>query len=225
MSRLTVHKRVHLSRDDKTSTSAFVRCPEGARWAPADACRQCTEHARSDESSVACAAARESLLGRSPEEASIAEVMSGSVLCVDGDATAEAATRALDEQDAPIAVVIDSGRHAVGVVTREDLALRSPSRRVARCMTPSLVTMLEGASVADAIDLVAEHGVSYVPVLGEGRVVGVVTPRAIIRWLTQNLRAARRRGAPRAGGSQIPGNSTWRAPCSREGMLVASNTT
>src|SRR5205823_2041701 len=105
------------------------------------------------------------------------------------------ALRALDAQGGPIAVVVDGSQHAIGVCSRHDLAQRGATRRVETCMTPFLITMLDGASVADAIDLVAERGVSHVPVLAEGRVVGVVTPRALIRWLAQYLRAARSGGA------------------------------
>jgi CBS domain-containing protein len=205
MTRLPIHRRVHLGQDDKTSTAAFVRCPEERRWAPLDACRRCARCGSVDDGNVTCGPMKAAPASRDPENASIAEVMDPCVLCVDAGAEVESVTRALDEHDAPIAVVVDPSHHAVGVVSRRDLAHHAPSRRVESCMTPFLITMLEGASVADAIDLVVERGVSHVPILADGRVIGVVTPRAIIRWLAQNLRAARRRRARPPKSAAEPG--------------------
>jgi CBS domain-containing protein len=95
----------------------------------------------------------------------------------------------------------------VGVCARVELEAVSPSRRVETCMTPYMITLFDTTTVADAIDAILERGLHHIPVLSEGRVVGVVTPRAVIAWLAQNLRSARnprRRGAARAdkrGGS------------------------
>jgi CBS domain-containing protein len=72
-------------------------------------------------------------------------------------------------------------------------------------MTPFLITMLETARVADAVDLIVERGVSHVPVLSEGRVVGMITPRAVIRWLAQKLRGARSSHGSSHDGSGNPG--------------------
>jgi CBS domain-containing protein len=197
MKRLAIHKRIHLGSDDKTTVGAFVRCPEDSRWVPVEACRRCAKCTSVDDASVECGPSLRAPSSLVPEDAPIAEVMDPSVLSVDSDATAEQALVALEEQEAPIAIVVDGGHHAIGVCSRRDLAQRGGSRRVETCMTPFLITMLEGATVADAIDVVVERGVSHVPVLASGRVAGVVTPRAVIRWLAQNLRAARagRRGA------------------------------
>ena len=115
--------------------------------------------------------------------------MDTNVLCVDSDATSESVRRAMDEQGAPIAIVVDEKRHAIGVCSRLDLAQRSPSRRVETCMTPFVITMLDKSTVADALALIVERDLRHVPVLSEGHVVGIVTPRAVVRWLAQNSAA------------------------------------
>jgi CBS domain-containing protein len=201
MKTLTIHKRVHLASDEKTTSTAIVRCPEEGRWTPVEACRRCAKCSSVTETTVTCQPDRAAASSPAPEDAPIAEVMDPSVLCIDAGATAENAIAALEEHGAPIAVVIDRSHHAIGVCSRRDLNQQAPSRRVETCMTPFLITMLEGASVADAIELVVERGVTHVPVLSDGRVVGIVTPRAIIRWLAQNLRAARTHRGPRAAGT------------------------
>jgi CBS domain-containing protein len=203
MNHLVIRKRVHLARDEKTSIGEFVLCPEEQRWVPVAACRRCGKQTAIDDATVSCTPAKGPPASRLPEDAGISEVMDSTVLCVDSDAVVESALRALEEHDAPIAVVVDADQHAIGVCSRRDLAYQSPSRRVETCMTPFLITMLEAATVADAIELV-ERGLGHIPVLGDGRVVGVVTPRAVIRWLAQNLRAARRRRGQGAKGCADP---------------------
>jgi CBS domain-containing protein len=205
MTRLTIHHRVHLGSDEKKTTTTFVRCPDEKRWTPAEACRHCSKCSGVDEAAVTCEPTQRGPSALLPERAPISEVMDTSVLSIDSDATVDASLQALEEHNAPIAVVVDGSHHAIGICSRRDLALRQPLQRVQTCMTPFLITMLEGATVADAIDLVVDRGVSHVPVLSDGRVVGVVTPRALIRWLAQNLRAARTpRAARSTNGTKSP---------------------
>ena len=197
MVRLTLHERVHLSSGAKVTISKFVRCPEDDRWAPAEGCRRCAKCAGSDERAVTCEAGA-TTVSRDMETAPIAEVMDASVLCVDSDTAAEIVKRTMDELGTGIAVVVDRARHAIGVCVRSDLPARSRTRRVVRFMTPFVITMLGRTTVADVVALIADRDLHHVPVLSEGRVVGVVTQRAVIRWLAQNLRAAR---TPRGHGA------------------------
>jgi len=147
---------------------------------------------------VTCAPEREARVSRLVERAPITDVMDAEVLCVDSDATVESVRRAMADRRAPIAVVVDGSGHAIGVCSRFDLTQRSPRRRVETCMTPFVITMLDSTTVADALELVVERDLQHVPILSEGRVVGLVTPRAMIRWLAQSLRDVRkpRTGAP-----------------------------
>ncbi|HEY2517430.1 MAG TPA: CBS domain-containing protein [Polyangiaceae bacterium] len=192
MTHLPIHARAHLDADSKVTETAFVRCPEDGRWTPVEACRRCEKCAGVGDGSVQCWPARASGRSRALDRASITEVLDASVLCVEADARVEATRDAMAERGAPIAVVVDRSGHAVGVCSRADLADRPPLRRVATCMTPFVVTLLDSTTVADALDLVLERELNHVPVLGEGRVVGIVTPRALLRWLAGRLRAPAR---------------------------------
>ena len=126
----------------------------------------------------------------SPERSSITEVMDANVLCADAEATARVVEAALVAHGAPVAVVLDGGGHAIGVCSRHDLAQGSPAAAVRTCMTPFVITLFDSTTVADALELVIGRDLHHIPVLSEGRVVGLVTPRAVIRWLAHNLRAA-----------------------------------
>ena len=197
MPKLPIHLRLELGRDDRVIQTGLVRCPEDGRWIPAEGCKRCAKKVSSDETSVTCKPETRSREARWPEDTPIAEVLDASVLCVDANATARRVAGIMDERGAGVAVVFDRSSHAIGVVSRGDLASASPSRRVETCMTPFVITLLDSTSVADAIDVVLERGLTHVPVLADGQVVGVVTPRAVIRWLAQKvqqLRSTRTRG-------------------------------
>ena len=199
MSRLTLHGRVHLSGDEKVTKASFVRCAEDGRWAPVEGCRRCAKCASIDDTVVTCGPV---VAPTEIENAPITEVMDANVLCVDANATAESVRRAMDDVGAPVAIVVDQSRHAIGVCSRSDLAQRSPARRAETCMTPFVITMLDKTTVADVIDLIVGRDLHHVPVLCEGRVVGIVTQRAVIRWLAQRLRGER---IPGAEGESGPG--------------------
>jgi signal-transduction protein with cAMP-binding, CBS, and nucleotidyltransferase domain len=144
-----------------------------------------------DAASITCTPERATAPASGVDDAPITDVMDTGVLCVDMDARVESVASALDDHDAPLAVVIDRHGHAVGICSRRDLVSRAPTQRVETCMTPFLITMLESAKVADAIEAIVDRGLNHVPVLSEGRVLGLITPRAVIRWMAQRLRAPR----------------------------------
>jgi CBS domain-containing protein len=156
-----------------------------------EACRRCSKCLGAVGGEVVCSPSPRFAPSRAPERAPISEVMDKEVVCVDADATAQTVEETMAQRDAPLAVVLDAGGRPIGVCSRADLAQRSPLRRVQTCMTPFVITMLDGTTVADAIDLILDRDLRHVPVLAEGRVVGLVTPRAVIRWLAQNVRARR----------------------------------
>ncbi len=184
MTSLTLHGRIHLSSDDKISSSKLVACPEDRTWVPVEGCRKCPRCTSADETSVTCDHPTTAPIER--ERAPIAEVMDGNVLTVDGGATVESVRRAMDEHGAPVAVVVDACRDPIGVCSRRDLAACAPCCRVDTRMTPFVISMLDCATVADAFAVIVEHDLHHIPVLSAGRVVGLVTPAAVLRWITRD---------------------------------------
>jgi CBS domain-containing protein len=191
MTRLPIHLRFALDREGQVTEQRLLRCPEDGLWIPANGCQRCEKHVSTEGGIVTCTPEVQPKEPRLPEDAPIAEVLDTSVLCVDASSTVKRVAAVMDVQGAAIAIVLDRGAHAIGVVSRGDVAAASPSRRIEAFMTPFVIALLDSTSVAEAIELVLERGLNHVPVLADGQVVGVVTLRAVIRWQAQKIQQLR----------------------------------
>lgn len=84
--------------------------------------------------------------------------------------------------------VVDNGR-LVGIVTISDVAQVPPAQRgevsVSQVMggRDGLVTVDAGARVQDAVERLAEHDFEQVPVLEDGRLIGMITRADVMRQL------------------------------------------
>jgi CBS domain-containing protein len=82
--------------------------------------------------------------------------------------------------------VIDEHRRLVGLVSEADLLGKEPlsgrtnGRTVGSVMTRDVITLSPEDSISSARLLVAEHGLRMVPVVDEGRVVGVLSRSDLI---------------------------------------------
>jgi len=102
--------------------------------------------------------------------------------------------------------VVDEAGIIVGIITDRDvrLALNSPlvmrerwqddllldHTEVDACMTVDPICIAPDAPLEDAIDLLLARKISGLPVVEEGRLVGIVTVTDLLRALLQLLRAA-----------------------------------
>jgi predicted transcriptional regulator len=193
-SKLPIHLRVALERSDRVTEHRLLRCPEDGRWIPADGCQRCEKHISTEGGFVTCSPKVQPKKARWPEDAPIAEVLDPTLVCVDASATAKRAEEVMSEQGAAVAIVRDRAAHAIGIVSRSEVIAASPSRRIETFMTPFLITLLDSTSVADAVEVILERGLNHVPVLADGQVVGIVTPRSVTRWLAQKIRDLRNDG-------------------------------
>jgi CBS domain-containing protein len=77
--------------------------------------------------------------------------------------------------------VVDEQRRLVGLVSEADLLGREPlsgrtnGRTVASVMTKDVITLSPEDSISSARMLIAEHGLRMVPVVEDGRVIGVLS--------------------------------------------------
>ncbi|MER5202142.1 CBS domain-containing protein [Streptomyces sp. NPDC002825] len=112
--------------------------------------------------------------------------------------------------------VVDDDR-VVGIVTDRDLVVRamadglSPQTRVEEVMSAAPVTVDPEAAVAVALLVMRSARVRHLPVVAEGRLVGVVSFDDLFWQLTQQLSdlaavvdAARKIPEPLRGGQQAP---------------------
>jgi CBS domain-containing protein len=73
----------------------------------------------------------------------------------------------------------------------EDLApdfvayLRHNARVASELMTKSVVTVTPETQIEDIVDLLARHGIKRVPVMKDGRIIGIVSRADIIRTLSR----------------------------------------
>ncbi|KYH43651.1 GuaB1 family IMP dehydrogenase-related protein [Branchiibius sp. NY16-3462-2] len=79
------------------------------------------------------------------------------------------------------AIVIDDEKEPVGIVTERHLLERDRFETVGDVMTRDLVTVQDGSSLADAFDLLTDKHLDVVPVVGDGKLLGVLTKRGILR--------------------------------------------
>jgi CBS domain-containing protein len=132
----------------------------------------------------------------------VTDATDGDVLCVDAGTKVGTLNEVLASRGHAIALVLDAEGHAIGVVSRADLASVQESALARDRMTPFVITLLANATVADATELILERGLHHVPILCEGKVLGVVSAVGALRWYARNLRSpAGRASTARTGRS------------------------
>src|SRR6058998_35456 len=112
----------------------------------------------------------------------VKEIMQRDVVTVDGDETCALAARIL--RDRGISSLIVNGSAApVGIITERDYVNlvadgEDPaSVTVAERMSTNLITVESSAEVADAAHIMADRHVRHLPVVDDGKLVGVISIR------------------------------------------------
>jgi CBS domain-containing protein len=90
-------------------------------------------------------------------------------------------------------VLVMDGKRLVGIFTERDVLRRVVGGRkdpektaVADVMTRELVVMRPGSTLGDAMSVISEKRIRHLPVVEEGRVVGVVSQGDLNHWLVRN---------------------------------------
>src|SRR5262249_40581030 len=91
-------------------------------------------------------------------------------------------------------LVVDGSEQLVGIFTERDALLRIgvclddvTQEPVANFMTPNPVSIDRHEPIAQALQKMDLGGLRHLPVLGDGRVVGVISVRDILRYCSQKL--------------------------------------
>jgi CBS domain-containing protein len=108
----------------------------------------------------------------------------------------EAIDLLLNEQISGLPVIDDDG-HLVGVITEFALMAIAYDRRVkdhtvSQHMTRDLITVDVDDPISRVADLCIVHRVRRVPVIQEGRMVGVIARRDVLRALVEQAKSAGR---------------------------------
>lgn len=90
-------------------------------------------------------------------------------------------------------VLVMDGPRLVGIFTERDVLRRvvggrmDPDKtKVAEVMTRELAVMKPGSTVEDAMTVIAEKRIRHLPVVEEGKVLGVISQGDINHWLIRN---------------------------------------
>ncbi len=91
------------------------------------------------------------------------------------------------------AVLVMSGAQLLGIFTERDVLRRvvgehrSPeATRIAEVMTRELIVMRPAATVQDAMTVVAERRCRHLPIVENGKVLGVISAGDLNHWLIRN---------------------------------------
>jgi CBS domain-containing protein len=128
-------------------------------------------------------------IGGSAIQRPLAVMMSRRIFSVPPSARVVEAARIL--RDSKIGSLLVSGEHDhyIGIVSETDLvrkvvaAEQDPSRvLVSEVMTAPLITIEIDRSAHDASDLMAERGIRHLAVTDDGRIVGMLSVRDLLRY-------------------------------------------
>jgi CBS domain-containing protein len=129
---------------------------------------------------------------RAPD--AIGELMTRDVVTVPPDASVRDALRAMIDRDIGSVIVVDADGRAAGVFTERDVTrhvitdaalLDEP---VADLMSSPPITVAPGDQVVDVFELMNGKGIRRLPVVEDGRLVGIVTEGDLRRWVGQVAR-------------------------------------
>ena len=119
----------------------------------------------------------------------VGDVMSREVTVVSPDATVLSAAQTMSEKNVSCIVVADD-RQVVGILTETDFLTRIAGKDrdfyeipVGQIMSSPVETIAPDLSVIEASKLMAENRVKRLPIVAEGRLVGIITQTDLVRAL------------------------------------------
>src|SRR5437016_8732546 len=122
----------------------------------------------------------------------VADLMVKDVLTVDpADSIGEAAEK-MNAANVGAVVVVEDMVRIIGIVTERDLMravaarARAAEARVRQWMTPDPVTIEPETTVEDAAKIMFENNFRHLPVVKDGRPLGIVSLRVLSRWAFEN---------------------------------------
>lgn len=114
----------------------------------------------------------------------VEEVMAPVTIVVGPRATVARARRIMKLEKVHALPVVDTFNKPLGVITSTDLMMNHPpGRRIARIMTPGLISISRKASVAAAAQSMRRNRIHHLVVVQAGRVVGITSAFDLLRLL------------------------------------------
>ena len=121
---------------------------------------------------------------------SVNEIMNPNVVSLGPDATLKEVSELMNNQKIGSVVIVDSAK-PVGIITERDFATKImlnsyPSdTKVSKVMSSPVIHVTSDQSVAEIIDIMANKDIRKVPVIDNGKVLGIVTGTEFLRLFVQ----------------------------------------
>ncbi|HEY5100566.1 MAG TPA: CBS domain-containing protein [Gaiellaceae bacterium] len=120
--------------------------------------------------------------------ATVADLMVKDVLTVEPSDTIGEAAEKMNAANVGAVVVVEDMVRIVGIVTERDLLravaarARAAEARVRQWMTPNPVTIGPELTIEEAAKIMFENNFRHLPVVKDGRALGIVSLRLLARW-------------------------------------------
>jgi CBS domain-containing protein len=126
--------------------------------------------------------------------ATVADVMVTDVLTVEPSSSIGEAAEKMNAAKVGAVVVVEDFVRIVGIITERDLLravaqrARAAEARVRQWMTPDPMTIEPETSIEDAAKIMFEHNFRHLPVVKDGRSLGIVSLRILAKWQFEHTR-------------------------------------
>jgi len=120
--------------------------------------------------------------------ATVADLMVRDVLTVEPSDTIGEAAEKMNASNVGAVVVMEDMVRIIGIVTERDLLRAVASRaraaeaRVRQWMTADPLTIEPETTIEDAAKIMFDHNFRHLPVVKDGRALGIVSLRLLARW-------------------------------------------
>ena len=112
----------------------------------------------------------------------IQDIMTKQIHTVHNDATLREVARVMRDQQIGDVLVTNRDGTLLGIVTDRDIVVRADAAAksldttpVSEACTDQLVSLSPSSSIDDAVQLMREHAIRRVPVVSDGKPIGIVT--------------------------------------------------
>jgi CBS domain-containing protein len=132
-------------------------------------------------------------LARIKDEDTVAGVMTRNPITIETDVPVRKALQIMIKKDIGSLIVVKNGK-PVGIITERDVTRRSlrPGKvkgkgvfdlSIARLMSRPLITTPPNTPIWDAIETMVTKKIRRLPVMEQGRLVGIATERDLFKWV------------------------------------------
>jgi acetoin utilization protein AcuB len=119
----------------------------------------------------------------------VIERMTRPVVTIDGKTTAREALGIIEKRNLWQLPVLDTDGTLVGIVSEKDLLRANKDDVVEEIMTREVITVTEYTALEEAARIMADHKISSLPVMRNGKLVGIITETDLFKVFLELLGA------------------------------------